>query len=232
MRKSILFTLVSILFFSCKKEGQQPQIENGCFYNTSSGQQLNLGNTFYNPANDAQFKAEVTKQNNFWNLGYPISVYVWYGDSPPNAQADPERKIFYGYNLFYNTIPMGDYAVDGILAHEWGHQLQFKYGWTTSQSNLVSELEADAFSGWYIAMTRNWVQDQMNGFFQQAFNAGNDNFIYNDPNFHGTHKQRFEAAKMGVDFGLATKNNIHIWNQLTLHDAFKMNIQNVIIPKP
>lgn len=232
MRQRIIIILLVFSFISCKKDAEEKQVDKGCFYNTGSSQQLNLGNTFNNVANDAQFQAEVALQNAFWNLGYPITVYVWYGDSPPNAMADPDKKIYYGFNLFYYTVPMGDYAVDGILAHEWGHQLQFKYGWRSTQSNLVSELEADAFSGWYIAMNRNWVQSQMNGYFQQAFNSGSDSYDYNNPTFHGTHKQRFEAAKMGIDFGLATKNNVYIWNQLTLHEAFKTNIQNVIIPNP
>ena len=237
MRKKLqllIFFGILVLLVTCEKDrdNENQKTNIGCFYQASANNQFNLGTSFLNTANDNQFFQEVSKQNIFWNLGYNVSVYVLLNDIPANAYSSPDKKIYYGYNLFYEIITygLGDYAVDGVLAHEFAHQLQFKNNWYSSQSNLITELEADCFSGYYIAMNRDWNQSQMNGFFQQAYNSGN--YMYNDPSFHGTPKQRFNAAKMGIEFGLAKKKGTYNWEYPSLHNAFKMNITNDILLNP
>ncbi len=172
---------------------------DGCLgYSTSYSNIGSLGNTFYNNYNDNKFSQEVDRQQSFWNIA--ANVYVWY--EPPgikNAVSTTNGNIHYGYNLFYHTVPnFGDHAVDGILAHEWAHQIQFNYGWI-NQGTLLSELEADAFAGFYIIAAKQWNANLINGFINSVYNSGD--YQYNSSNHHGTPNQRTAAAAIGIDCG-------------------------------
>lgn len=80
-------------------------------------------------------------------------------------------------------------VVASILAHEWGHILQFKagekYDWMVEK-----ELKADELSGWYLAATRGLdTLDAAKGDLERMFvSAGNLGF--KDFEFHGTPSQR------------------------------------------
>lgn len=202
-----------LTFASCKKdacedplsytygeEGENCVEMEGCLgYNSNYSNIGSIGNTFYNFQNDNQFSQEVGRQRSFWSI--PANVYVWYEpNGVKNAVSTSEGNILYGYNLFYYTVPnFGDHAVDGVLAHEWAHQIQFSYGWM-NQGTLLSELEADAFAGFYIIAGKQLNTSQINGFMNNVYYSGD--YQFNSSDHHGTPNQRAAAATIGINYGL------------------------------
>lgn len=199
---------------------------DGCLgYSSSYANIGSIGNSFYDNNNDQQFSYEVGRQQNFW--GIPANVYVWYEpQGVKNAVSTNYGDILYGYNLFYFTVPnFSDYAVDGILAHEWAHQIQFKYGWM-NQGTLLSELEADAFAGFYIVAAKQWNTNMVNGFVNSVYYSGDYNF--NSSSHHGTPSQRAAAAAIGIDYGLKFLNGTN-YTYAQLHSMFTSKINSSVM---
>ena len=187
-----------------------------------------FGNTFYNSTNDILFSNEIASQSNFWN-GITARVSVWYEPyGTMNAVSTSQGNIFFGYNLFYhvvNSYSANDYAVDGILAHEWGHQIQYQLNYITP-SNYLTELEADAFSGFYIAAGKQFDEQQLYSYYHNTFSSGSNN--YNSPDFHGTPQQRYDAVRLGMDYGIAMLNGTSFTYQ-QLHSRIVSDIQSMIM---
>lgn len=238
----IIFAIATIAFESCKKEpgctsknsyNYDTDAEkndgtcvpmDGCLgYRTDYSNIGSYGYTFNDVNNDNQFWDEVNRQQNFWD-SIPATVYVWYEPyNVMNAVSTTEGNIMYGFNLFYHTVNnnFGDNAVDGILAHEWGHQVQFNNGWM-QQGTFLSELEADAFAGFYIAAAKQWNTSMVNGFLNSVYYSGS--YDYNSPDFHGTPDQRSAAAQLGIDYGINAVNGTN-YTYAQLHANFTNNIR-------
>jgi predicted metalloprotease len=103
-----------------------------------------------------------------WGIDYqPLAgigpYYVSQGDRP--RCGGPMQRQEYEQNAFYcgadDTIQwdaeglmaplfqqFGDFTVALVLAHEWGHAIQNRYGFdSANQPTIVSELQADCFAG-------------------------------------------------------------------------------------
>ena len=121
--------------------------------------------------------------------------YPPYGDIPD--------KIVMGDGIMaaYTGIGYGDVAPQAILAHEFGHQIQFQLGLFGSiespEATRRTELMADAYSAYYLSHARGaamqWKRVQQ--FLQVFFNIGDCAFT-NDGH-HGTPTQRMAAAQWG-----------------------------------
>lgn len=105
---------------------------HGCLgYVTGQGNSGSAGLTLSNAYWDQKMSEEVTIQRNFFGE-ILAAVFILYEPSPEykNAYATPDGKILFGYFMFYYTIQSyGELPVAGILAHEWGHRVQFTVGW-------------------------------------------------------------------------------------------------------
>ena len=122
-----------------------------------------IGTTFGDPYWDQKMLEEIQIQS--WFFG-PVTadVYALYEESPQykNAYATPEGQILFGYHMFYYTVATyGELAIAGVLAHEFGHRAQFSAQW--SMLNPMAELEADAFSGYYMAIAKRFAWSQIEG---------------------------------------------------------------------
>ncbi|MCJ7467693.1 MAG: hypothetical protein MUO53_13485 [Maribacter sp.] len=165
-----------------------------------------------------------------------------------NAASDqiPENPFFAsdGFASFDGKIVIGDGLVSmlaevgidpkvvwsSILAHEWGHQVQFlNYGVfaypippfiDTPESTRMTELEADFFTGYYLTHKRgatyNWKR--VEGFLQAFFEIGDCYFGSNG--HHGTPIQRMASAEMGYELAKSAQKNGKILSQQAVHDAF------------
>jgi predicted metalloprotease len=102
-----------------------------------------------------------------WEIEYtPVSAYGPYfvsaGDVP--VCGGPLERDQFEVNAFYCSlndtvqwdqeglmIPLwtefGDFTVALVLAHEWGHAIQERYGFDDSLPTIISELQADCFAG-------------------------------------------------------------------------------------
>ncbi len=166
----------------------------------------------------------------------------------------PENPLYAsdGFATFGGIIVVGDGIVSmlaetgldakvvwsGILAHEWGHQIQFQnFGnWeypvpafnNTPESTRMTELEADFLTAYYLTHKRggtyNWkrVEDVLASF----FNIGDCGF--ESPGHHGTPNQRLEAARQGYLFASNQKKKGQIATAQSVHDAFLSKLDGIV----
>ncbi len=166
----------------------------------------------------------------------------------------PENPFYAsdGFATFSGIIVVGDGIVSmlaetgldpkvvwsGILAHEWGHQIQFQnFGnWeypipafiNTPESTRMTELEADFLTAYYLTHKRggtyNWkrVEDVLASF----FNIGDCGF--ESPGHHGTPDQRLEAARQGYLLAANQKKKGQISSAQSVHDAFLSILPGVV----
>ena len=173
-----------------------------------------------------------------------------------NTSSDqiPENPLYAsdGFATFGGIIVVGDGIVSmlaetgldakvvwsGILAHEWGHQIQFQnFGnWeypvpafnNTPESTRMTELEADFLTAYYLTHKRggtyNWkrVEDVLASF----FNIGDCGF--ESPGHHGTPNQRLEAARQGYLFAANQKKKGQIATAQSVHDAFLSKLDGIV----
>lgn len=191
---------------------------------TNSG---TLGTTLGNAYYDQKMNQEVAIQRQFFN-NIPANVYILYENSAENrnAYATQDGKILFGYHMFYTIVNThGELPVAGVLAHEWGHRTQYTYNWRY-QRNAQQELEADAFSGFYMALAKQYAWSQINSYYVNVYESGDYNF--NSPVFHGTKEQRLAAALLGVQTALQVMYSGTPLSYQQLHEIFLNQIINQI----
>lgn len=195
-----------------------------------------LGNTLNNTQNDQFMSGEVGNQKNFWQ-GINANVYILYEtkQNDKNAYATPDGNILFGYYMFYYLVQqfslLSDHTasplpVDGVLAHEWGHRVQFTLGWTDYGQPAYRELEADYFSGYYMGLAKQWYWSQIQTYYSAIYASGD--YDYNSPLHHGTPQQRLNAAYTGLQTAVyELSNNVH-YNYAQLHQIFNSKLHTDI----
>lgn len=198
----------------------------GCSLLAGAGQaaqnQLQLSTTCGDRGVDKLSYDEVNVLTRYFGLS---PAFVFFDDSQaPNALATPEQinpqyddgSVLLGITLLRHIRgkgPYADAAQVAIMAHEWGHIMQFSQNLFVGGRN--QELHADILSGWYLGAKYRWFEDRgmradARGAAQQLYEVGDRNF--NDPNHHGTPEQRVTAGTIGFDMG---------YQRLSSHDAFE-----------
>ncbi len=142
---------------------------------------------------------------------YPTELYFFNEGSPvnENVYASPTDRIFFGVYMYSDLKQAGPSAypvmVTGIMAHEYGHIMQFhidlpEYPSARQTVNVgstvvLSELEADAFSGLYMYFKLE-SEEEVNTYFAMLEALGDNGFT--DPSHHGTGTQRQAAGLLGI----------------------------------
>ena len=149
------------------------------------------------PAVDNAFRLEFNIQAQFWQI--PGVSFAFLNDcDSPNALANPQdRSILFGTTMlqkllrdFNSSVPLWQ-----VLAHEWGHQIQYALGdyWLNAPTVAPKELEADMFSGFYLLIAKN--NQDLSSSVANAFAIGD--WQFNNQNHHGTPTQRAAAVVAG-----------------------------------
>ena len=118
----------------------------------------------------------------------------------------PHGTVVFGMTLmmeeFMKAGPMGgraDHAMMGILAHEWGHILQFM-NVKARPPGKAMELHADGLAGWYMGMRAmqlaQWNPVDLRTTMLSFFGKGD--YAFNDPSHHGTPQERVQAFQGGL----------------------------------
>lgn len=180
---------------------------------------------------DFRFGQEVAIQYTFW-AGVPATVYLFdEGPGVINALALPQKVILLGRNLSIDVIVSTgtDLPIAGVLAHEWGHQVQFAFGWMNQQAPTVrlTELEADAFSGYYMGLAKGWAGPQLNTYFANLFKSGD--YQFNHPSHHGTPNDRVAAGGLGMSVAAQSIRTGIRYSYLQLHSMFTSGIKSTIL---
>jgi hypothetical protein len=122
-----------------------------------------------------------------------VNIYAYDDGNSPNAFAisDP-YSIIIGKTLmldeFVNTENSN--SIIAIMAHEFGHIIQYKYqlkkynGWI----GKWPELHADFMAGWYIGKKQYIAQQDLEKIINSFWDKGDDNYFSKD--HHGTPEER------------------------------------------
>lgn len=120
-----------------------------------------------------------------------------------NAVSSPNGYILMGYNLLTSTLAQFQSTVPyaGIMAHEWGHQIQFQRGHIDPRADTSRDIElvADAWAGYYLALVE-VERESLQQFYDLIFSLGDIHF--NSSTHHGTPAQRKTMAEVGYESGL------------------------------
>ena len=145
------------------------------------------------------------------NGNHPIFTFNSFAQAsfsfPPYGVVPDKIVMGDGIMDSYTAIGYGDVAPQAILAHEFGHHVQFQnnvFGTESSpEATRRTELMADAMSAYFLSSARGASMQwkRVKEFLQVFFNIGDCSF--NSINHHGTPTQRMAAA----DFGYQTANN-------------------------
>ncbi|MEU4193168.1 hypothetical protein AB0E69_14825 [Kribbella sp. NPDC026611] len=179
------------------------------------------------------------------------SPVLGWGDLPIfsfNAFAAPGGESVPGYGLSHRRIAYGDGVLDGfarvgladvapsaILAHEFGHQVQFsdnlmRLDLSGPEASRWAELQADAFSAYFLTHARgesmNWkrVQD----FGQMFYQLGDCGFTA--AGHHGTPNQRMRSALWAAGLAASLRPRGFILPARTFNDDFAAQYPQLIAP--
>lgn len=113
------------------------------------------------------------------------------------------KKIYFGEAIYKAALAKGQIVPAMILAHEFGHQLQYTYGLPSQPENTArpNELEADGFAGYYMrrpnGYNASWAAAGPG--FEFAYAIGD--YSTTSQGHHGTPPQRRSATRLGWYLG-------------------------------
>lgn len=132
-----------------------------------------------------------------WFFGVNPTVYNWRGANTNNmlAYSNPDR-VFIGETWWNSMLLNYDaYAAKSIIAHEFGHILQYNNNWYWA-SGKNQEIGADFFAGYWLASNVG-----QNISWQEASNSFNNFAAIGNGISHGSSTERQAAAKLGYYTG-------------------------------
>jgi hypothetical protein len=143
-------------------------------------------------------------------------------------------KIVMGDGIMdaYGAIGFGDVAPQAILAHEFGHHVQFKIGVfgdeVSPEATRRTELMADAFSAYFLSHSRGASMQwkRVKEFLQVFFNIGDCSFT--SINHHGTPTQRMAAAEWGYQLADNAQKQGHIMGAVEFAALFDAQLPVIV----
>jgi len=143
-------------------------------------------------------------------------------------------KIIMGDGIMQGFTGIGyyDVAPQAILAHEFGHHIQFQLGLlgnlNSPEATRRAELMADAFSAYYLSHARGASMQwkRVKQFLQVFFNIGDCAFTNN--NHHGTPTQRMAAAEWAYNVANNAKKQGHILTSQEFTALFEAQLPELV----
>ena len=132
----------------------------------------------------------------------------------PYGTIPPKIALGDGLILPYVELGYGDVAPQAILAHEYGHHVQFQNGVYNSNASAGftrrAELMADGLSAYYLshAQGASMQWKRVKQFLQVFFNIGD--CYFDNPLHHGTPAQRMAAAEWGYRLANDAQKQGHV----------------------
>jgi hypothetical protein len=153
-------------------------------------------------------------------------------DFPPFGRV--ADKIVMGDGIIdgYRAIGYEDVAPQSVLAHEFGHHIQFQLnvfgGAPSPESTRRTELMADAFSAYYLSHARGAAMQwkRVKQFLQVFFNIGDCAFTSNG--HHGTPTQRMASAEWAYHLADDAQKQGHILPSAQFVALFDAELPQII----
>jgi hypothetical protein len=117
-------------------------------------------------------------------------------------------SVYLGTQLVLSLYQEKLYArsnVIAVLAHEYAHAMQSKYG--LNSNGKYRELHADYLSGFYMASTGVYTLEEVQSFVGSFYERGD--FDYMGADHHGTPTERGCAFIKGFELGLDRTNSVY-----------------------
>ncbi len=160
-----------------------------------------------------------------------------------NAISYSTGKIYFGYAIYKDAKAKGGDIVNAmILAHEYGHQLQYIFGLPSKPENTArpNELEADGFAGYYLRKPTGYNKtnfSEIAAAYNFAYAIGDNST--SDPDHHGTPAQRRSAVRLGFLLGASATNmtatsfdsNFFYYYNGVLNGTYRKGADSSIDPK-
>ncbi|WP_329483810.1 hypothetical protein OG555_16720 [Kribbella sp. NBC_01484] len=176
-------------------------------------------------------------------LGYgdlPIFTFNAYaapgGEDIPGLGKSP-RRIAFGDGVLegFARIGLGDVAPQAILAHEFGHQVQYSDGLMRPdlpgpEASRWAELMADAFSAYFLTHARGAAMQwkRVQAFGQMFYQLGDCGFAADG--HHGTPNQRMRSALWAYSVADSARPQGHILPALDFYGLFAAQYPQLVAP--
>ncbi|MET8126275.1 hypothetical protein ABZV67_03740 [Streptomyces sp. NPDC005065] len=134
------------------------------------------------------------------------------------------------------ALGLGDTAPRAVLAHEFGHHVQYENNLfantnlTGPEATRRTELMADAYGTYFLthsrgeALNTKRVLDSEKSFYQVG------DCYYDSPGHHGTPNQRFAASSWGASVADDAADQGHILPSLKLDELFEAKLPDIVKP--
>lgn len=176
-------------------------------------------------------------------MGYgDLPLFTFNAYAAPGGEAIPgygtsPRRIAYGDGVLegFKRVGLDDVAPAAILAHEYGHQVQYADGLMRTdlpapEASRWAELMADSFSAYFLTHARgesmNWKR--VRDFGQMFYQLGDCGFTA--AGHHGTPNQRMRSALWGATLAARLRPRGHILPSQTFGQLFKAQYPQLIAP--
>ncbi|ROH96180.1 neutral zinc metallopeptidase [Chryseobacterium daecheongense] len=216
---------------------EQPgDLEKICAYVDQYWTSSSVLKTSLKTTTDTNFMTgQMTKIASLWGRSNPTLRFVDDPNNPGstyNAISYSTGKIYYGYAIYYDAKSKGGDIVNAmILAHEYGHQLQYIFNLPSVSESTArpNELEADGFAGYYLRRPAGYNKtnfSEIAAAYEFAQSIGD--YYTTDPGHHGTPAQRRSAVRLGFllgQYSLSASDfdyNFFYYYQGVLNGTYKM----------
>ncbi len=167
---------------------------------------------------------------------HPLFTFNAFAFAGLPAWGIPERIVMGdGIMQGMQAVGLGETGPRAILAHEFGHQVQFKKALfdsplTGAEATRRTELMADAFATYYLTHKRGLAFNAKRVLpSQKAFYEVGDCGFASDGH-HGTPNQRLRSASWGADVAATAHKQGHIQPSLSLAQQFDTALPNLTRP--
>ncbi|MCA6067290.1 metalloprotease [Chryseobacterium sp. RG1] len=218
------------------KIDQPNELEKMCYYVDQYWSSSAVLTTTLPNSTDTNFmNSQMTTIAGMWGRTAPTLRFVNDPSNPNstyNAISYSTGKIYYGYAIYADAKNKGGNIVNAmILAHEYGHQLQYIFGLPSVSESTArpNELEADGFAGYYLRRPNGYNQTsfaQIAAAYEFAQSIGD--YQTTSAGHHGTPPQRRSAVRLGFLLGQydlsasAFDYNFFYYYQGVLNGTYKM----------
>lgn len=158
------------------------------------------------------------------------------GETDPVIREIPD-KIIMGDGILQGMAAVGldEFAPKSILAHEYGHHVQYEKGLfdsplTGPEATRRTELMADAFSTYFLTHARGQALNakRVLGSARSFYEVGDCSFSSNG--HHGTPNQRLASATWASDLASAARPQGHILPSLQFASQFENKLPELVAP--
>jgi hypothetical protein len=233
------FLVLAILFLLSEQKSRQPQYR-GCFFKTAhaaSGSIKTKYTLFSLPPNDPLYNVTVAEIIRIQGCFGVFPIFFFYDDRDGNnamatdevvQQNGPDGTVIFGRRLFNREFikTYGGTTIPIIMAHEYAHIVDYKYGALQHAGSKRTELFADFLAGFYMYhRVANGIKTDVDACIRSFESLGDTDF--GSETHHGTAEERADALTSGFNKARDYHQNQSFIPLTTIIDAGKEYIATI-----